>query len=231
MDQLFIGSMIAINTILWFDKPLFERFYEVLEQRSVLISYLLSAFYFCFGVGFLFLNHELREDYSFLKYYSKCPACKGSMVVSQSLNMAICQIVPGALLYYPYATKKTLQTDYESYRAFLKVKHRLGVFFVLVIMIPSIFFAVSQLVVGYLFTGIYKLSSLFYLLYLGPLAFYVGMAMSYFNEVMYTRFGLDVLLQPLVVQDTEIKHRSTFSSPDAVSTEDKDEDTPKTQDQ
>lgn len=218
VDQLFIGSMISINVILWYDKQTFEKLYEYLEHKSVRVAVAFSVFFFTLGLSFLFINHEYREDYSFLKYYNKCPACKGTMVVSQSLNVAICQIVPGALLYYPYSHKKTLEQSHESFKAFKKRNHRFGVFFVLVVVIPAAFLLMSQLLVYFVFKGIYS-SSLFQILYLGPVAFYVGMAMSYFNEIFYKHFGLDTLLQPLLV-DTEIKHRSTFSSPGEDETND-----------
>ena len=222
VDQLFIGSMISINTILWYDKKMFLKFYDYLEHKSVSFSVLSSIIIFSMGVGFCFLNHEYREDYEFLKYYNKCTICRGTMVVSQSLNVAICQIVPGALLYYPYAHKKTLESHHESFAAYEKIRHRFGVFFVLVVLIPVLFFVVSQLITRFVVTQIYS-SSIFLILYLGPVAFYVGTAMSYFNEIFYSRFGLDTLIQPFV-QDTEIKHRSTFSSPEVDKKEDKTEE-------
>ena len=211
VDQLFIGSMIAINVILWFNKARFDKLYDILEHRSVCISLIFSLTLFTLGIVFCFVNHEYREDYSFLKYYSKCPICKGTMVVSQSLNVAITQIVPGALLYYPYNHKRTLHTSHETYNAYEQKKHRFGVFVVTVVVIPTLFLGMSQVMLYFLFKGIYT-SSLFLMCYLGPVAFYVGMAMSYFNEIFYSHFGFDTLLQPLL-QDTEIHHRSTFSSP------------------
>ena len=64
------------------------------------------------------------------------------------------------------------------------------VFVVLVLVIPALTFGVLVVIQQKLMTGIYR-ASMVNILALGPLAFYVGVAISYFNETIYTRLGLD----------------------------------------
>ena len=215
VDQLFLGSMISINVILWFDKASFEKIYDILEHRSVSISLLSSFICFILAVGFLFLNHQYREDRVFLQYWDKCPKCKGTMVVSQSLNAALFQIVPGALLYYPYRHKKELQAHHESYAVYSKRPHRFGVFFMLVVFIPVVLLGVIELINTRLITDVY-IAGMFLLITIGPLAFYCGIAMSYFNELAYAKFGLDLLIKPLIEYDEDNKrqHSSSFFQTD-----------------
>lgn len=214
VDQLFIGTMISVNVILWFDKPTFDKIYDYLEHHSVSFSLIFALLCLASSIFFLYLNHEFREDNQFLKYWDKCPKCKNTMVVSQSLNAALMQIVPGALLYYPYDHKKKLHPHHENYKAYEKVNHRFGVFFFLVLIIPGILFLIGEGIQRYLLTSVYS-SSLFLLFYLSPVAFYVGMAMSYFNELIFSKFGLDTLLKPIIEDEYEdevpTSHRTTFS--------------------
>ena len=202
VDQLFIGSMIAINVILWFDKPAFEKLYDKLEHHSVLISVSYSILIFALGVTFLFVNHEYREDREFLKYWDKCLVCKGTMVVSQSLNSSISQIVPGALLYYPYDRKRRQKAHHESYSVYHKPAHRFAVFFVLAVLLPGLVFMGIEAIKNKYLHDVY-VASVFLLCVVGPLFFYVGMAMSYFNELAYSRFGLDAMLEHLVEDEDD----------------------------
>jgi membrane-associated phospholipid phosphatase len=228
VDQLFIGSMIAINVILWYDKKVFDSFYDYLEKKSHAFSLAVSLFMIALGVGFLFINHEYREDYDFLKYYNKCEVCKGTMVVSQSLNAAICQILPGALIQYPYTHKKALLEAFENQKVFENRWPRFWFFCLVVIIIPGVFMGIGQLLLVYVLDGIYS-SSLFLILFAGPLAFYLGWAITFFSETTYKYFNQNALTQPLL-QETDNIHRSTFSSPGDKETEDSETPSPESTD-
>ena len=66
--------------------------------------------------------------------------------------------------------------------------------------IPALIFGVLVYIQQKLMTGIYR-AGIVNILALGPLAFYVGVAISYFNEIIYTKFGLDEHFLPISTAD------------------------------
>jgi len=189
LDQLVIGVLISLNIVLWFDEPAFEKCYHILEKHGVAIGSYLAIGIFVFGGVFLHLNHEYREDRVFWKYIDSNPLCKGTMVVSQSMNLSLCQILPGAIVFYPYGHKRKQHAHHDSFTIYMAPFKRFMVFVALVGLIPLVFGLTILYMCTQVLVNIYPISW-FLLITAGLLAFYVGTVMSYYNEVVYARLGL-----------------------------------------
>ena len=173
LDQLTIGCLIALIVIASVDKPVFEKVCAVLAAKPQTYATMLFIFNALFALTFLFVNHEYREDRSLWKYFHKCTKCKDTMVLSQSLNMSICQLLPGFIAQYPYGLKKRVDT----YKLFEHRGKRACLYLSFVLLIPLCVLGLAQLLILTVFDTVYQASVITIGLVM-PAACFVGYMMS-----------------------------------------------------
>lgn len=173
IDQLTIGCLIALIVISAVDKPAFEKLLATLSAKPQDYATLLFVFNALFAVTFLYINHEFRENRTLWKYFHKCSKCKDTMVLSQTLNMSICQLLPGFIAQYPYKLKKRVDT----YKLFEYKGKRMCLYLVFVLLIPLCILGLTQVLVLTCFTTVYQASVITIGLVM-PTAYSVGYMMS-----------------------------------------------------
>ena len=182
LDQLAIGTLIALSVAAVLDKRAFERVFAFLSVRPQAYATLLFIFNGLFGLAFLLLNHEFREDRTLWKHFHKCPKCKDTLVVSQTLNMSVCQLLPGFIAQYPYRLKHRVDT----YKLFEQRGKRLWLYGLFVLLPPLCVFGLAQLLVTTAFSTVYQ-ASVVTLGLVMPAAAFVGYMMSRGIFVVYEK--------------------------------------------
>jgi membrane-associated phospholipid phosphatase len=190
LDQISIGALISLNVIVWFDYQQFEKMYSYFETRPFFLPVTFTIFMTIFGSAFILINHEKREDTNFWLYWNKCPACLNTFVVAASKNTALVFVLPGFIMFYPYEKKRYTTMLEDHFLLYDRKWSRFVVFLVNVCILPAILFAVLQFIQTTSINGIYG-ASFFWFKLLSPLAFFVGISMSFLNEYLYEKLNIN----------------------------------------
>ena len=226
IDQLIMGSLISIWAILYFDRTRFNRIYILLSEHHGKISKSVLIFNLLLAISFIYINHGFRENYEKWKYFDKCKKCMNTLVVSQTLNMGICQLLPAYIACFNYKfyntrrvnTNSLIETEVveevertdegfkntNSYDLYQDKCKRLILYLGLVGLPSGFLMGIHSLCLKFLDFSIYQ-ASILTLAITTPVSFYVGFMMSSGMDIAYLKLELNKKIK----EDTQTDEKET----------------------
>lgn len=87
--QILIGATIAIFCNLVFTYDIFKKVLSVLLPARKLAAFISGSILIAIAIMMMLINHLVRENPNYWKYFWKCPSCLGSFVRGQSESFGL----------------------------------------------------------------------------------------------------------------------------------------------